>query len=172
MKKSHKVLISEALIHSRVRALARQIDRHYRGKEIVLIGILNGSIIFLSDLVRSLKTPLLMDCLGASSYGMGHKSSGKVIFNSQLKLSVKNAHVLLVDDILDTGLTIVQLMKFLRSLKPASLEVCVFLKKDIPRKTKLKPRFVGFEIPNQFVYGYGLDLSERCRNLSFIAVQE
>jgi hypoxanthine phosphoribosyltransferase len=166
------VLLSERQINVCVKGLARQIDRFYKGKEIVLIGVLNGSIIFLADLVRHLKTPLRLDSIAASSYGTKTRSSGKVLFNTNLKVSVKNAHVLLVDDILDTGQTISCLMKALKSMRPASLELCILLKKQVPRKTSVRARFVGFEIPDYFVYGYGLDYAERFRNLRCISYQK
>lgn len=164
-----RILLSQRQIQSRVTVLARKIDRHYRGKELVLIGVLNGSIIFLADLVRHLKGAVRLDCISASSYGRKTCSSEKVLFHRRLKVTVRGAHVLLVDDILDTGRTLAILLQFLGSMKPASLELCVLLRKRVPRVAPLHPRFVGFDIPNRFVYGYGLDIAEKFRNLPYIA---
>jgi hypoxanthine phosphoribosyltransferase len=169
MTMKERVLLTEKQIQNRVRQLAHKIDRNYKGKEIVLIGVLNGSIIFLADLVRHLKTPLRLDSISASSYGMRTYSSKKVLFNADLKISVKGAHVLLVDDILDTGNTISKLMKAVRIMKPASLQLCIFLEKKVSRNFQFRPKFVGFKIPNHFVYGYGLDYAEQFRNLRCIA---
>jgi hypoxanthine phosphoribosyltransferase len=166
-----KALISASRIQSRVKSLAREIDKHYRGRHLVVIGVLNGSILFLADLIRQLKTPLHLDSIAASSYGTSLKSKRRVLFDRKLKLGIKGADVLLVDDILDSGRTISTLLRFLKSLKPRSLELCVLLEKKIPRKgTGWKPRFVGFRIPDEFVYGYGLDYAEKFRNLNYIAV--
>jgi hypoxanthine phosphoribosyltransferase len=166
-----KALISASRIQSRVKSLAREIDKHYRGRHLVVIGVLNGSILFLADLIRQLKTPLHLDSIAASSYGTSLKSKRRVLFDRKLKLGIKGADVLLVDDILDSGRTISTLLRFLKSLKPRSLELCVLLEKKIPRKgTGWKPRFVGFRIPDEFVYGYGLDYAEKFRNLNHIAV--
>lgn len=165
MRKTERVLISERRIKSRIKALAAEIDRHYRGREIILIGVLNGSIIFLADLVRHLKTPLQLDSLSASSYGKRTSSSGSVMFDPNLKLNLRKNHVLVVDDILDTGNTISKIIGAVKALKPKSLELCVLLEKNIPRKYQINPRFVGFQIDNHFVYGYGLDYAERYRNL-------
>ncbi len=164
-----RVLFSSHRIQRRVTALAREIDRHYRGRELVLIGVLNGSVIFLADLVRHLKTPLKLDCISASSYGTATRSSGKVIFHPHLKLTVKGAHILLVDDILDTGRTVSKLMRFLRTFRPASVKLCVLLRKRVKRAVPAKAHFVGFDIPDRFVYGYGLDIAEQFRNLPHIA---
>jgi hypoxanthine phosphoribosyltransferase len=166
-----RVLLTESQIKRRVKELARQIDDFYIGREIVLIGVLNGSIIFLADLVRYLKTPLKLDSIAASSYGLKQKSSKKVLFTPNLKISVKGAHVLMVDDILDTGHTISKLLRAIRSMKPASLESCMLLRKRVKRRSKVSARFVGFDIPNHFVYGYGLDFSEKFRNLKNIVYQ-
>lgn len=159
-----KILVPQRRIQRRVRELARAIDRHYRGKEITVIAVLSGGVIFAADLVRRLKTPLRMDFIRASSYGDGRRSSGRVALRSYPRCSLRGAHVLLVDDILDSGLTLRKLTAFLRRRKPASVEACVLLRKRVLRPAGLHPRFVGLEIPNRYVYGYGLDLAGWERN--------
>lgn len=165
----HRLLISEERIHRRIASLAREVDAWSGGGRVVVVGVLNGSIIFLSDLVRRLRSPVALDCIAASSYGKGRKSRGRVIFNQRLRLNVRGASVLLVDDILDTGLTLAAITRFLRGLGARRVEACVLLRKDVPHAPGASARFVGFDIPNKFVYGYGLDLAEKFRNLRFIA---
>lgn len=169
MSAPHRVLISEKRVLKRIAALAREVDAWSRGKRVVVVGVLNGSILFLSDLVRRLHSPVALDCLAASSYGKARKSRGKVIFNRRLRLNVRGADVLLVDDILDTGRTLTALTRFLRRLGARRIEACVLLRKAVPHASGAFARFVGFDIPDRFVYGYGLDLAERFRNLRFIA---
>jgi len=164
-----QILCSKSQIQRRVAEVAREIDRHYQGRELVMIGVLNGSIIFLADLIRRLKTPLSLDFISVSSYGENLIPSKKMVFHPHLKISVEGVHVLLVDDILDTGGTVQKLVRFLGSMHPASVEVCVLLRKRIRRSVFLRPRFVGFDVPDQFVYGYGLDIGEKFRNLPYIA---
>jgi hypoxanthine phosphoribosyltransferase len=161
-----RILIPHRRIQRRIRELARRIDHHYRGREIVVVGVLTGGILFLADLVRRLKTPVRLDFIAASSYGNRRHSSGRVIFHPHSKISLHGAHVLLVDDILDTGLTLRELTAFLRRQRPSSIEVCVLLRKmGVQRKFRTKPRFIGFDIPKRFIFGYGLDYDETRRNL-------
>ncbi len=164
-----RVLISEKRILRRVGALAREVDAWSRGGRVVVVGVLNGSILFLADLVRRLRSPVVLDCIAASSYGTARTSSGRVLFNRRLRLNVRGAKVLLVDDILDTGRTLAALSRFLRKLGARRVETCVLLRKNVPRAADVSARFVGFDIPDRFVYGYGLDLRERFRNLRDIA---
>lgn len=171
LPKQGRILFSSRQIQSRVKQLASEIDDHYQNRELVVIGVLNGSVIFLADLIRRLKSPLNLDCVAASSYGKSVAVSNKVLFRPDLKLTVKGAHILLVDDILDTGKTAAALFKFLKSLQPASIELCVLLRKRVRRIIPVRARFVGFNIPNCFVYGYGLDIAEKFRNLPYIAAQ-
>ncbi|MDD2707362.1 MAG: hypoxanthine phosphoribosyltransferase [Verrucomicrobiae bacterium] len=163
------ILLPRRVIARRVKELAREIDAHYRGRELVLVGVLNGSLVFLADLMRELKLPLQVDFITASSYGRRTRSRGKILFRPHLKLSLCGAHVLLVDDIFDTGATLEKAMSFLKTLKPASLNACVFLRKRVRRTVRCRPRFVGFDIPDRFVYGYGLDLREGFRHLPHLA---
>lgn len=164
-----RVLISEAQIQRRVKALARQIERDYKSRELVIVALLNGTVMFLADLIRQLRLPLRLDFMGVSSYGSG-TSSGTLVFTKELKLDVRNRHVLLVDDILDTGRTLKRVTAKLKELEPGSLKICVFLEKKARRVEAVRARYVGFEIPDVFVVGYGLDYAERYRNLPFVGI--
>jgi len=163
------VLYREREIRRRVKELSWDIERDYAGKDLVVVSLLNGTVMFLADLVRYLDMPLRLDFMGVSSYGKGTKS-GKVVFTKELKLDVKGRDVLLVDDILDTGKTLALVTSKLKKLKPRSLKVCVLLSKSARRTEKVVADYVGFEIPDAFVVGYGLDFAEQYRNLPFIGV--
>jgi hypoxanthine phosphoribosyltransferase len=164
-----RVLITEAQIASRVRSLARQIQKDYAGRELVVVSLLNGTVLFLADLIRHLSLPLRLDFMGVSSYGSGTESGGLVI-TKELRLDVRGRDVLLVDDILDTGRTLVRVTDKLNALKPCSVKTCVLLNKAARRVEKVRADYVGFEIPDFFVVGYGLDFAERYRNLPFVGV--
>jgi hypoxanthine phosphoribosyltransferase len=164
-----RVLIGESRIQKRVRTLAQEIARDYRGCDLVLVACLNGTIMFLADLIRHLKLPLRLDFIGVSSYGSGTQS-GELVFTKELRLDVKGRDVLLVDDILDTGRTIKRVSATVRALKPKSLKVCVFLNKEERRVEDVHADYIGFDIPDYFVVGYGLDFAERYRNLPFVGV--
>lgn len=164
-----RVLISEERIRRRVGAMARQIERDYRGRELVIVALLNGTIMFLADLVRHLELPLRLDFIGVSSYGAG-TTSKQLVFTKDLKLDVRGRDVLLVDDILDTGRTLAAVIQKLRELKPKSLKVCVFLEKKARRTEAVRAQYAGFQVPDVFVVGYGLDFAERYRNLPFVGV--
>ncbi|HEY1172772.1 MAG TPA: hypoxanthine phosphoribosyltransferase [Verrucomicrobiae bacterium] len=163
------VLYGERDILQRVKELAQDIERDYAGKDLVVVSLLNGTVMFLADLVRYLNLPLRLDFMGVSSYGKGTKS-GKLVFTKELKLDVKGRDVLLVDDILDTGKTLSLVTKKLKKLKPKSLKICVLLSKSARREEKVTADYIGFEIPDAFVVGYGLDFAERYRNLPFIGI--
>ncbi len=163
------VLISEQQIASRVRQLSRLIERDFRGREMVIVSLLTGTIMFLADLIRHISLPLRLDFIGVSSYGAGTKP-GELIFTKELRLDVRARDVLLVDDILDTGRTMTHALKKLRSLKPRRIRTCVLLDKPARRVKKISADYVGFEIPDHFVVGYGLDFGERFRNLPFVGV--
>ncbi|MCD6049555.1 MAG: hypoxanthine phosphoribosyltransferase [Verrucomicrobia bacterium] len=163
------VLYSEREILQRVKGMAWEIEQHYAGKDLVVVALLNGTVMFLADLVRYLDLPLRLDFMGVSSYGKGTKS-GKLVFTKELKLDVKARDVLLVDDILDTGKTLSLVTKKLKKLKPRSLKICVLLSKSARREENVVADYVGFEIPDAFVVGYGLDFAERYRNLPFIGI--
>lgn len=164
-----RVLITEAQLAARVRSLARAITRDYRGREVVVVSLLNGTVLFLADLIRHLNFPLRLDFIGVSSYGSGTES-GELTFTKELRLDVKGRDVLLVDDILDTGNTLAHVLPKLRALKPRRLRVCVLLDKPSRRRAKVRADYAGFTIPDVFVVGYGLDFAERYRNLPFVGV--
>ena len=164
-----RVLIRPEQIQKRVRELARVIGRDFEGRDFVIVALLNGTVMFLADLIRHLELPLRLDFMGVSSYGSGTKS-GKLTFTKELKLDVRGRDVLLVDDILDTGRTLKRVMKKLDALKPRSVRVCVFLNKRARRTEDVRADYIGFEIPDYFVVGYGLDFAERYRNLPFVGV--
>lgn len=168
-KELHSVLITERQIARRVAALAQEIERDFSGRETVIVSLLNGTVMFLSDLIRNLSLPLRLDFIGVSSYGAGTES-GELMFTKELRLDVRGRDVLLVDDILDTGKTMVRVLEKLQALKPRRIKTCVLLNKAARRVEEIEADYVGFEIPDSFVVGYGLDFAERYRNLPFVGV--
>ncbi|MFO1488718.1 MAG: hypoxanthine phosphoribosyltransferase [Verrucomicrobiota bacterium] len=163
------VLISEEQLARRVRQLSREIQRDFRGRELVIVSLLNGTVMFLSDLIRHISLPLRLDFIGVSSYGAGTES-GELVFTKELRLDVRGRDVLLVDDILDTGRTLTRVQAKLKALKPRRIRTCVLLNKAARRAEKIEADYVGFDIPDFFVVGYGLDYAERYRNLPFVGV--
>jgi len=163
------VLISQEQLARRVHALARQIEKDFAGRDLVIVALLNGTVVFLADLLRRLSLPLRLDFIGVSSYGGGTESA-ELVFTKELRLDVTGRDVLVLDDILDTGKTLSQVMAKLRKLRPRRLRVCVLLDKPSRRVEPVSAHYVGFEIPNYFVVGYGLDYAERYRNLPFVGV--
>jgi hypoxanthine phosphoribosyltransferase len=170
-KELKTVLISEERIAARVRQLSRQIQRDYKGKDLVVVAILNGTVMFLADLIRSVSMPLRLDFIGVSSYRL-NTTSGDLVFTKELRLDVRGREVLLVDDILDTGRTLSKVIARLRALEPRRIRTCVLLDKAERRVEKIKADYIGFSIPDLFVVGYGLDYAERFRNLPFIGVMK
>lgn len=164
-----RVLIGEAQLSARVRALSREIERDYRGREMVIVSLLNGTVMFLADLVRHVSLPLRLDFIGVSSYGNG-RTPGRLVFTKELRLDVHGRDVLLVDDILDTGRTMTRVLARLRRLRPRRIRICVLLNKPARRIENVRAHYVGFDIPDEFVVGYGLDYAERYRNLPFVGV--
>jgi len=164
-----RVLITDQQIARRVKALAREIEKDFGGRDLVVISLLSGTVMFLADLIRQLNLPLRLDFMGVSSYGSGTES-GKLVFTKELRLDVRGRDVLLVDDILDTGKTLSQVIPKIRALKPRRLKTCVLLDKSARRVEKIRANYVGFKIPDVFVVGYGLDFAERYRNLPFVGV--
>ncbi len=164
-----EVLITAAQIRRRLPELARAITRDYVGKELLIVPLLTGTIMFLADLLRHLTVPLKLDFLGVSSYREGTESRA-LVFTKELRLEVRDRHVLVVDDILDTGRTLALVRSKLSQLQPASLRTCVLLDKPSRRVEALVADYVGFVIPDRFVVGYGLDFAERYRNLPFVGV--
>ncbi|HEV2123376.1 MAG TPA: hypoxanthine phosphoribosyltransferase [Chloroflexota bacterium] len=165
-----QVLISEADLSRRIDELAAQIRPMYLGQDLVLVGVLKGAIMFMTDLARALRLPLEMDFMAVSSYGNAAQSSGVVRITKDLDGNIEGRNVLVVEDIVDSGHTLRYLMENLRSRNPASLRVCTLLDKKVPRKADVDVEYVGFEIPNKFVVGYGLDYAEHYRNLPYIGV--
>lgn len=165
-----EVLLSREELAERVRQLGREITEAYQGKDLVMIGVLKGSFVFFADLVRQVDLPLRTDFLAVSSYGGGVESSGVVKFTQDLSHPIAGRHVIVVEDIVDTGLTMRYLLENLQTRHPASLAVCSLLEKPDRARVAIDIRFKGFTIPDAFVVGYGLDYDERYRNLPFLGV--
>ncbi|HDQ98708.1 MAG TPA: hypoxanthine phosphoribosyltransferase [candidate division WOR-3 bacterium] len=165
-------LLSEKTIARRVSELAARISADYAGREVIVIGILKGSWIFLADLVRLMTVPVVIDFMTVSSYGTSTRTSGVVKIVTDLKCPLEGRDVLLVEDILDSGLTMRYLLDNLRRRGPRSLRVCVLMDKPARRKVEIRPDYVGFEVPDEFVVGYGTDYAERFRHLPFIGCLE
>jgi hypoxanthine phosphoribosyltransferase len=165
-----EVLISEQDLNRRVAELAEEVRRHYAGQDLVLVGVLKGAIMFMTDLARQIPLPLEMDFMAVSSYGNATQSSGVVRITKDLDGSIEGRNVLVVEDVVDSGATLRYLLENLRNRNPASLRVCALLNKRVPRKADVTVEHVGFEIPNRFVVGYGLDYAENYRNLPYIGV--
>jgi len=162
------VLLTEQQVLARISEVAKQIDQDYAGKTPLLVGVLNGAVMVMADLARALSIHADMDWMAVSSYGSGTTSSGVVRILKDLDADVDDRDVIIVEDILDSGLTLSWLLKNLNSRKPASLEVFTLLRKPDALKVKVEPKYIGFDIPNEFVVGYGLDYAQRYRNLRCI----
>jgi hypoxanthine phosphoribosyltransferase len=168
-KEVERILITDGQIAQRIRGMSRDIMRDFAGREMVVVSLLNGTVMFLGDLIRNLALPLRLDFIGVSSYGAGTES-GDLVFTKELRLDVRGRDVLLVDDILDTGKTLYRVLGKIRALKPRRIKTCVLLNKAARRVEAVEADYVGFEIPDFFVVGYGLDFAERYRNLPFVGV--
>jgi hypoxanthine phosphoribosyltransferase len=168
-KEVQNVLITDEQLARRIRSMARQIEKDFTGKEMVIVSLLNGTVMFLADLIRNISLPLRLDFMGVSSYGSGTESR-ELVYTKELRLDVRGRHVLLVDDILDTGKTLSSVLAKLRELKPKEIKTCVLLDKPERRVEKIEADYIGFKIPNLFVVGYGLDYAEKYRNLPFVGV--
>ncbi len=166
------VLVDGPALSRRVAELGLEISRDYEGRELLLVGVLKGAVFFISDLMRALQVPCEVDFMAVASYGDATSSSGVVRILKDLDRPIEGRDVLLVEDIVDSGLTLSYLLRTLRARAPASLEVCALLTKPGRRKIDLPIRYVGFEIPDRFVVGYGLDYRERYRNLPYVAALE
>jgi len=165
-----EALVTQEDLERRVRELGEQISRDYAGKDLFLVGVLKGAVFFLSDLMRSLEVPCEVDFMAVASYGSSTDSSGVVRILKDLDATIEGKDVLIVEDIIDSGLTLSYLLRTLQAREPRSLEVCALLTKPERREVDLPIRYTGFEIPNKFVIGYGLDHAERYRNLPYVAV--
>lgn len=165
-----KILVSEEAIRSKVLELGQLITEAYRGRQLLVVGILKGSVVFMSDLIRAIDLPLEIDFMEVSSYGNATQSSGAVRILKDLEVDLTGRDILIVEDIIDTGLTLTYLSKMLRARKPASLKICTFLDKPSRRKSEVFADFTGYAIPDEFVVGYGLDFGGKYRNLPYVAV--
>ena len=164
------ILVQRDELAHRVRELGDEISADYEARDLFLVGVLKGAVFFLSDLMRHLRIPCEVDFMAVASYGSSTDTSGVVRILKDLDASIEGREVLIVEDIVDSGLTLSYLLRTLRARDPASLEVCALLTKPERRKVELPIRYVGFEIPNRFAIGYGLDHAERFRNLPYVAV--
>ena len=168
-KEVENVLIDEKQIATRVSELAADIERDFIERDLLVVALLTGTVPFLADLIRNITLPLRLDFMGVSSYG-NNTAPGELVFTKELKIEAKNRDVLIVDDILDTGKTLRAVMDKLDALQPRSLRTCVMLEKKSRRSENITADYVGFDVPDAFVIGYGLDYAEKYRNLPFIGV--
>ncbi|MCF8009922.1 MAG: hypoxanthine phosphoribosyltransferase [Clostridiales bacterium] len=167
---AEKILLTEKEISDKVKELGQAISSDYENEELLIVGILKGAFIFMSDLVRSINCQVEFDFMAVSSYGLSSKSTGVVRIMKDLEQNIENRHVILVEDIVDTGLTLKYLLENLRTRKPASLKICTLLDKPERREVQINLDYCGFQIPDEFVVGYGLDYAEKYRNLKDILV--
>lgn len=168
-KDIQRILFSKEELVKKVKEIGQKITMDYKGKELVVIGVLKGANIFLADLVREINLPLNIDFMAVSSYGSSTESSGVVRILKDLDLEIENKHVLIIEDIIDTGLTLKYLTENLKSREVASLEICTLLDKPSRRKCNLDIKYIGFEIPDEFIVGYGIDYAEKYRNLPYVS---
>lgn len=165
-----EVLIPEDKLQARIAELGQQIDRDYAGRDLLLISVLKGSVVFLTDLMRQISVPHSIDFMATSSYGNALDSSGVVRILKDLDTSIEGRNVLIVEDIIDTGRTLSYLLRILRARQPQTLEICTLLNKPARREVAVDVKYIGFDIPDKFVLGYGLDFREQFRNLPYVAV--
>ena len=165
-----KVLLSEEQLSQKIAELGEEISKDYQGKEIVAICVLKGAILFMADLARAVKVPMALDFMAVSSYGNGTSTSGTVRILKDLDNSIEGKHVLVVEDIIDSGVTLKYLLKNLKSRKPASIKLCTLLNKPERRRVEVDIDYCGFTVPDYFLVGYGLDYAEKYRNLPFIGI--
>lgn len=168
--KIEKVLVSREEINKKVTELGQQIAKDYKDKDLLVVCILKGAVVFMADLIREIDCPLSTDFMAVSSYGDSTMSSGAVMILKDLESNVKDRHVLIVEDIIDTGLTLKYLVENLKAREPASIKICTLLDKPERRKVKIDVDYTGFVIPDEFVVGYGLDFAEKYRNLPDVCV--
>jgi len=165
-----EILIGEEELQARIRELGAEISVDYAGRELLLVGVLKGAVFFMADLMRTISVSCEIDFMAISSYGASTDSSGVVRILKDLDLNIDGRHVLVVEDIIDSGLTLSYLLRNLESREPASLEICALMTKPERREIDVPVKYIGFEIPNRFVIGYGLDFAERYRNLPYVGV--
>lgn len=167
-----RVLISNREIKERISELARQISQDYAGEDVVVIGVLKGAMPFMAYLIREITTPIIMDFVAISSYSGGTSSTGIVRFQKDVEESLKDKHVLIIEDIVDTGLTLKYLLETFRLRQPKSLEICSLVDKPARRKVEISVKYAGFTIPNCFILGFGMDYDESYRNLDFVGIMD
>lgn len=172
IEKRIKVLLKEEEIDKRIKEMASEIERQYEGKELILVGIIKGALPFFLKLARQLKLPQTWDFMALSSYGNKTETSGVVKINMDLASSITGKHILIIEDIIDTGLTMDYVIKVLKTRKPASIKICTLLLKESNLEKKIPIDYTGFKIPNKFVIGFGLDFAERYRELPYIGYLE
>ncbi|AIY85158.1 MAG: hypoxanthine phosphoribosyltransferase [Clostridium baratii] len=165
-----KVLFDEEQLSNKVRELGEQISKDYEGKDLLVVGVLKGSVVFAADLIKNINIPCEIDFMAVSSYGNSTESSGVVRILKDLDHSIEGKHVLLVEDIVDSGITLTYLLKYLKARKAESIEIVSLLNKPERRTADLEVKYIGFEVPNEFIVGYGIDYAEKYRNLPFIGV--
>lgn len=165
-----RVLLSEAEIAAKVKELGERLTEEYRGKELLVVGILKGSNVFMSDLIRQITIPLKIDFMMVSSYGNATESTGVVKIIKDIEQSISDKHLLIVEDIIDSGLTLKYLKEMLETRKPASIKLCTLLDKPARRQENVDVDYVGFEMPDEFIVGYGIDYAEHYRNLPYIGI--
>lgn len=163
-----EVLYSEETIIKRVRELGESISKDYEGKDLLVVGVLKGSVVFTSDLIKSITIPCEIDFMAVSSYGKSSESSGIVRILKDLDNDIEGKHILIVEDIVDTGTTLSYLLKYLKARKAESIEIVALLNKEARRQSDVKVRYSGFDVPDEFIVGYGIDYAEKYRNLPFI----
>ena len=165
-----RVMFDEAALAAKCREMGQELSRDYAGKDLLAVGILKGSMMFFADLVRQIKVPLYIDFMAASSYGSGTETSGSVKIKKDLDTDIRGRHVLLVEDIIDSGVTMSRLMAELAKREPASIRLCALLSKPSRRQVDVQIDYCGFEVPDEFLVGYGLDYADKYRNLPVIGV--
>ncbi len=170
MKDIERIFFSAEEIQNKVAELGQQITADYEGKNPFVVGVLKGCFVFMADLIRKIDTVCDLDFMSVSSYGSGTTTTGAVRITKDLNRDIQGRHVLIVEDILDSGITLSYLKKYLESREPASVKICTLLDKPARRKSEIKADYVGFECPDAFIVGYGLDYAERYRNLPYIGV--
>ena len=165
-----RILISEEEIKAKIAELGKQLTADYAGKDPIFIGILRGVVVFFSDMIRAIDTPCRIDFMAVSSYGAATESSGRIIIKKDFDLDISGRHVVILEDIIDSGLTLKYVLAYMQSKNPASLKVCTLLDKPDRRKVDLQADYVGFTVPNEFVVGYGLDYNDYYRNLPYVGI--
>lgn len=171
MKKDmERILLSEEQIEEKVKEIADRISEEYAGKELIMIGILKGSVMFMADLMKKLTIPCKMDFMAVSSYGNSAETSGVVRILKDLDFEIKDKHIIIVEDIIDSGVTLQYLLKYLGARKPASIEIACLLNKYERRRVDIPVKYLGCDVPDYFLVGYGLDYAERYRNLPYVGI--